>query len=184
MGNKSFRPNKNDKEAINEIITHNNDFDSGVFERQELFAKLFIYLWMKILQKDGTTVFDNSPRREIGNILEKPISQLLEEFVQSLNDSELYYMIDKTKTNGVIPEGMDHIHEDHIEEVLNSSNLSKKETAIKVFNWRKERIKKQEVFDKLFQENYDAFTKGVWDYETVETEVMSEVNKMIKLYLK
>jgi len=183
MGNKTFIPNKNDEEAINEIITHNNDFETGVFERQELFAKLFIYLFKKILEKDGTTVFDNSVRREIGNILEKPISQLLEEFVQSLNDSELYRKIDKTKVNGVMPEGMDHIHEDHIKDVLNSTNLSKKEIAIKVFNWRKERIKNQEALYKMYKENPDAFTKGVWDYDTVETAVMSEVNKMINLYL-
>ena len=183
MGNKTFRPNKNDEEAINEIITHNNDFAARVFERQGLFAKLFIYLYMKILEKDGTTVFDNSVRREIGNILEKPISQLLEELQQSLNDSELYRKIDKTKTNGVIPEGMDHIHEDHIEEVLNSSNLSEKETAIKVFNWRKERIKNKEALYKMYKENPDAFIKGEWDYETVEKAVMYEVNQMINLYL-
>jgi hypothetical protein len=182
MGNETFRPNKNDVEAINEIITFYNDFESRVFERQELFAKLYVYLFMKVLEQDKSTVFENEARRKIGNILEKPLCQIIEELQQSLNDSELYVMIDKTKTNGVIPEGMDHIHEDYIAEVLSNSGISPNEKAIKVMNWKKEKIKNQEAFNKLFKENPDAFTKGVWDYDKVEEEVMDEVNQMIKLY--
>ncbi len=150
---KSFTPNQNDINAINSVVDFYNQSQEKQFENNGLFAKLYIYLSMKIMQNDGSTVFENNHRRKIGNLLKKPLSQIIEDLTQSLNDSEQY---------GILKEaGHDFKH----------PVLRQKGEAKSVMDKLNKTL--------LETKNMDRLTGKVWQTEDVEQAIISEVNFMI-----
>ena len=57
----NFTPNDKDINAINQIIDWYNDSQKTQFNANPLFAKLYIYVWMKIMDYDKTNVLDKQP---------------------------------------------------------------------------------------------------------------------------
>lgn len=152
---KEFKPNENDIESFNEILKYYSETQKQQFEANELFAKLYVYLFQKILENDKSTVFDNNARRKIGNLLERPLSQIIEGLKDSLNDSEQYCFFSD------------------VEIELKHPALLSREEKQKSVDKAIERIKK---------EGSKRILGQVWDYETVKDAVMPEVNQMINLY--
>ena len=176
-----FPVNQSDLDALQEISNYIDESEKKQYEHNELFAKLYIYLSQKIMENDGSTVFETNHRRKIGNLLKKPLSHIIEDLKNSLNDSEMYFMLDKSKIKGgVIPEGMGHVHIDYIHEAL-SEEMSP-ENVLKTLNkWVKQKDKEQENIMELYKENPDAVLGNVWDYETVQDAMIAEVNNVINL---
>lgn len=93
---KSFLPNENDKEAYNVLVKFFVNHQKQQFKNNELFAKLYIHVYGKFLKHYKATVMDQIPRRELLRIIEKPLNQIVEEFRQDLNDSELYQLLESS----------------------------------------------------------------------------------------
>lgn len=152
--NKSFTVNQKDLDALKGISGYVDRMEKQQFEQNELFAKLYIFIFMRVLENEKSTVFDNSARRRIGNILNKPIEQVISDLVQSLNDSEQYEWLDNL---GV--------------EIKHPALRTEKET---------EEMSKK--LNESLKNSLNKVLEPVWGYDAVKDAVMSEVNSMIGLY--
>lgn len=153
---KEFKPNETDIEAFNEILKYYSDTQEKQFEANELFAKLYLYIFMRILENDKSTVFDNNARKKIGNILVRPLPQIIDELKDSLNRSEQYCFLNDL--------GIDL--EKH--PALSSREETQKEV--------------DKIISQMKKEGPSRIRGDVWDYETVKNAVIPEVNQMINLY--
>ena len=94
-GNK-FKPNTSDLNAMNEIIEFVNLKKIQGAKENELFAKLYIKVYAKMLEHFNASVFDDEPRKAMHQILRMPLNQIVMEFKDKLNKSELYEVLDKS----------------------------------------------------------------------------------------
>lgn len=95
----SFRIFQKDVDAINCISEYIDQTQKQIANHNQLFAKLYVYMVMKIMEQKRSSVFDNIARKQIGNILKLPLSQLIEMLTDSMNHSDLYQTL---KDSGVI----------------------------------------------------------------------------------
>lgn len=96
--NKPFLPSQEDINALNDVIEY-----VGVKEKQQLidnqlFGKMYIYLYMEFLRHYETTVFDPIPQKELHKLLDKPLKAIVSDFVGVLNTNELYISTDLKKS--------------------------------------------------------------------------------------
>lgn len=90
-GNKNpFPVNEKDLQAYNTIVKVVKEHQEQQFKQNELFAKLYIFVYMRFISKMETTVMDNEPRKALFKILERPIDRWVEDFRNEMNDSERY----------------------------------------------------------------------------------------------
>lgn len=124
---KPFPVKKEDIEAYNEIVRFIKIQQSQQFEANQLFGKLYIFVYMRFLSKHQATVLDDRPRKELHSILHKPISQWIEEFKQQLNDNEMYSLLECV--------GVDLKHPVLVSDEERTQNTSKaKKVAEKLLN--------------------------------------------------
>lgn len=158
-GNDNKRPfpvNELDVEAYNSIKNFVKKQQAIQYEKNENFAKLFIYIYMRKLEQDGSTIFDNQAREKIYKILQKPLFQVVEDFQVSLNDSEAY-------------------------EFKNSLGLSKEHPAIR--SEQRSEEDKEILFEACkTPDNLKRLTGEVWDYDTVKDLVEKEISQAINLF--
>jgi hypothetical protein len=159
-GNDNSNPfpiNEKDIEAFNALYDEHIERQKKQFHSYSLFAKLYTYQYMKILENDRSTVKDNFARKKIYNLLKKPLPQIIEDFQKSLNDSEQYGLLE------TINEG----------EVKHPATQTEAEKATNF-----------EKLEKLLKdpENQCKFDGEVWDYKTVQELVEAEVNQAINKF--
>ena len=92
-----FAPNQEDIDAMNEIIEYVDRKEKQQLVDNQLFGKLYIYLYMEFIKYYKTTVFDPIPQVELNEILDKPIKAIVSDFKDALNESELYISMDVKK---------------------------------------------------------------------------------------
>lgn len=85
-----WKANQTDEDAINYIIKFANNHNEKQLQNNELFAKLYIYVYKSFLTHYNATVFDDIPQKELHKLLDKSIQHHVEEFRQALNESENY----------------------------------------------------------------------------------------------
>lgn len=75
--------NKTEKsiEAINVISKFVEQKNEQQFNDNQLFGKLFISFYGELLRYYNATVFDKEPQKAINKILDTPIEQLIEKFI-------------------------------------------------------------------------------------------------------
>ena len=151
-----FEVNQQDVDSYNAIEQYIAKKEKEQFINQELFAKLYIYLYMKILENDKTTIMDVNARKKIYSVLKMPMAQVIEMFTQSLNDSEAYSLLDSL--------GVDS--SDSRKETKQSNELIKDKL--------KEAVKTPENVSKLLGD--------VWDYKFVAECLEAEVNQAINFF--
>ena len=156
LSNGPFEVNRNDIEAFNDISVFVEKAQKKQFEHNELFAKMYIYTAMKIMENDNSTVFDANHRKKIGNLLALPLDQIIENLTDSLNDSEQY---------GVLKDaGLDLRHPALLKTSERADNMDKINEALKT------PLNEERLFGK------------VWDFEAVKNGMIAEVNNMINLH--
>lgn len=87
---KSWKPTQTDVEALNFIMEYANMMSKKQLTDNQLFAKLYIFAYGEYLIKHGATVFDSELRKRFNKNLARPIENLIEEFKNDLNTTELY----------------------------------------------------------------------------------------------
>ncbi len=156
-GNKKpFPVNQEDVNAYNAIEEYIQQAEKKQYQQNENFAKLYTYLFMKILENDKSTVMDNLARKKIYALLKKPLFQVVEDFKDSLNDSERY-------------------------EVLKAAGINLRHPALKSEQERYIDIEKINEAIKT-PENKSRLLGEVWDFETVKNCIEEEINQALNLF--
>lgn len=154
---KSFVINQNDLNALISIANYVEHIQKQQYQDHQLFAKLYIYLYMKILVNDGSTIEDGFARRKIYNLLKKPLSQIIEDFQKSLNESGQYAILNEITGRG-------------------ENHLAIQTKAEKEANFQK--------LEELLKdpENRIKFFGDIWDYDKVQKLAEAEVNQAINYF--
>lgn len=156
-GNKKpFPVNQEDVDSYSKVKDYVKQTENQVFQNNEAFAKLYIYLTMKINEADKTSVYDPNARRKIGNLLKRPMNLIIEDFKNSMNDSEMYELLDSA---GI--------------EIKHPALKNDKETASDTEKL-KEALREPENIAKIKSE--------VWDFETVADCLEADVNRALLDY--
>ena len=122
----------------------------------QLFAKLYIYLYGEFLNYYKSTVFDNIPQKELNKVLETPIEQIIESFTKQLNESERSQLQD-------------------------NKGFSNKHPATRTED---EKLKDTENLDQLIKEDKvnETFFDEVWKYEEVKTNLVAQICNVLNEY--
>ena len=153
---KPFPVNQQDLDSFNEIKNYVKDTQKEIFYNNVLFSKLFVYLYGKVMMNDRSSLFETNARKKIANVLKKPLSQLIEEMTEELNHSGMY---GKLEASG-----------------LNMKPPYKLTDA--------DRLGNTKTIQNLLKSDYKELVEDVFDYETVEQIMISEVNFMINEFNK
>lgn len=149
-----WNANQNDQEAINTIIDFVNNKSKKQINDNQLFAKLFVYVYSNFLEYYKTTVFDKTPEKELHKILEKPLTQIIEDLKEQLNTSEMY-------------------------EIKKELGLSTKHPATQTAN---DKAKDSNIMEFLNNDQVVSLMSDVWTYEDVESNVVSQINNALNTY--
>ena len=139
-----FPVNEKDVEAYNVLAKVVDNYQKQQFQNNELFAKLFIFTYKRIFELEGGNIMDQgmaAKRRKIYNLLQKPVPQLIEEFKDMLNDSEVYELCESI--------GIENKHPALETQQESVDNMVKLQNALKT------------------PENKSKFFREVWDYDVV-----------------
>lgn len=154
----SFRLNEKDIQALEVIDQYVVKAQKQQFIDQELFGKLYIYIYMKVLEQDKSTVMDTNARRKIYNVLKKPISQLVDDFTESLNSSEAYSFLEEIGVDFDITASHSEVKDKAINANLHAASKN--------------------------PENLDRLTGNVWAKDFVAECLEAEVNQAINYHTK
>mgnify|MGYP003680596459 CR=1 FL=1 len=88
---RNFKPNKDDVEAINCILTWINNQKKDVVAKNNLFAKLLVYQYTQNIRYHETTVLNdlNLAQVELCKILEYPLESIYKGFYNDLHGNQL-----------------------------------------------------------------------------------------------
>lgn len=151
----TFTVNQNDIDALTTIAGYVEQTQKQQYEANHLFAKLYTYMAMKIMDNDGSTVFENNHRRKIGNLLKKPLSQIMDDLTESLNDSERYGLLESI--------GVDLKHPALRKEAETTKTMKELNKALKT------------------PENDSRLLGNVFSKEHVQEAMIAEINLLINL---
>lgn len=155
-GNKNpFPVNESDVEAYNRIKEYVAEKEKEQFANNELFAKMFIFMYMRILEQDGSGILNNFARKKICGFLKKDLSEIIQLFTDSLNEQE---QIDFIKGLGI---------------ELKHPAITSEEETVKDAKKINEALKTPE--------NESKFMREAFNYEFVEECLRSEVNQAIEI---
>lgn len=86
---KNFKINADDELALKSVLAWVNRQSSGVFDKQTLFAKLYLLQLIGSIRENKTTVFNEFVFVELSNQLSKPIELFYKAFYEDLCSNQL-----------------------------------------------------------------------------------------------
>lgn len=177
-----WKVNEKDIDAFNVLFEYTEHEKKRTVQNNILFAKMYITMLGAFIQNKGVSVFSKEARRDVELRLKMPLTQVLEEFTQILNDGELYYVLDKTRIkDGVIPEGFHHYNPDHVQYDLEERGYSKARTSDFLRRWEAQREKEKANFYQEIKETPEV-PEGTWNIEDVKECLIAEINNLITEY--
>ena len=120
----------------------------------QLFAKLYVYVYAQYLKEWKATVFDSIPQKEFHKMLDRPFQAFVEAFRKQLNESELYELLE---TKGI---ELDH-------EVMMNLPQDK---------YNEQRQKESLILEDIKQEVKES---DIWKYEDVESNLVAQINAVL-----
>lgn len=99
---KPFKPNADDKLALKSVLAWINKQSSGVLERHNCFAKLYLLQLVGLIRENKTTVFNDVVFSELSHQLSKPLDLFYKAFYEDLASNQLNRL---TKDNITTKEG-------------------------------------------------------------------------------
>jgi hypothetical protein len=114
---RNFKPNKDDVEAINCILTWINNQKKDVIAKNNLFAKLLVYQYIQNIRHYGTTVLDdlNFAQRDLNKILSYPLKSMYKGFYNDLHNNQLNQLNKNLDVNVAIDNKVDRIRKGDLE---------------------------------------------------------------------
>lgn len=90
---KEFKPNENDITAFNEVAEYISRKEKDNIIDNQLFGKLYIYLFGEFVNYYKATAIDTIPQQELHKLLDKNIADIVNEVKDRLNNAELEHAI-------------------------------------------------------------------------------------------
>ena len=108
---RNFKPNKDDVEAINCILTELNNRDEKTLAKNNLVAKLLIYQYTQNIRYHETTVLSdfNLANRDLCRVLEYPLESMFKSFHRDLHHNQLNKLIKNSGVNDSIDKKISNI---------------------------------------------------------------------------
>ena len=147
---------ESDIKAFESIKNYVIENQKKTINENQLFAKLYVYLYGQFLNYYKATVFDNIPQKQLNQVLETPLEQIIENFRKQLNESELYQI---QKNIG--------FSEKHSATRSESENLNDNELL-------KDVIDSGKVNETFFNEQ--------WKYKDVEDNLVAQIGNALNNY--
>ena len=151
---KPFPVNQNDIDAFNSIAEYVDRTNKQQFQDNELFAKLYIMAYAKMVEHFKTDIFDKEPRKQMMKLLDRPMEMIIQDFTDRLNDSEMYFMVEQV-IGGVLK------HPIALSEEQMGTNIEKIKEAFRN------------------DDNVKVIVDDVWKYEDVKECLVAEVNHVL-----
>ncbi len=85
-----FKPNRNELISFNTLAKFYEQNKKDNLQNNELFAKMFIFVYSHFLKYYKASVFDDIPQKQLYSLLDKPISYFITRLTDELNDSEIH----------------------------------------------------------------------------------------------
>lgn len=89
----SFKPNQTDIDCFNELIKYAGEKEKQQLIDNQLFGKMYIYLFTQFVKYYKCTVEDSTPQKELHKLLDKNIKQIVEEAKDDLNLNDMENII-------------------------------------------------------------------------------------------
>lgn len=94
---KSFRINQDDISALESIAKFYQDKEKQAIVDNQLFGKLYIYLFGQFVNYYQSTALDDIPQKELHKLLDKDLRTIVQEVTDNLNLYELKNSIEAQK---------------------------------------------------------------------------------------
>ena len=85
---KNWKPTPTDIIALNCIIEFVNDKHTKQLQDNEMFAKVYIFMYSYFLKHYNTDVYDSIPQKELHRYLDQPLERIVERFKVKMNERE------------------------------------------------------------------------------------------------
>lgn len=106
---KKFQPNQNDIEAYNDIAEYIDQKQRQQIIDNQLFGKLYIFIYREFVRHYQATVMDEIPQKELHKILARDLRLLVNEVKDDLNMFELKNSIESKRHSEYKPMTYDDV---------------------------------------------------------------------------
>lgn len=86
---KPYQPNQTDADAYNTIASYIEEKQKRTIIDNQLFGKLYIYLYGEFVNYYNTTAENNIPQNELNRLLAKDLRTIVTEVMDRMNTKEL-----------------------------------------------------------------------------------------------
>lgn len=131
--------------GIRDFVVRKNE---NQINNNQLFAKLYVYVYAQFLEKYNATVFDPIPQKELNKMLSKPLDLFIQSFTKNINESDMY-------------------------ENLQNLGLELKHPAIKS---DKDIINEKAIISDLSDDKIKDVLSDTWKVEDVENNLIAMLN--------
>ena len=85
---KSIKGNETDQETLNTLAEFVNDKHTKQLQDNEMFAKVYIFMYSYFLKRYDTDIYDSIPQKELHRYLDQPLERIVTRFKDKLNEKE------------------------------------------------------------------------------------------------
>lgn len=92
-----FKPNKTDRQALNEVFTWINNTKKSDTRKHSLFIKLYVYYLTDIIRKNNSHVFESINQKQLHKLLDTELKLFFEAFKNDLYHNQLNKVLTECK---------------------------------------------------------------------------------------
>lgn len=172
-----------DLDALYQIDDYFIATEKGIFEQNELFAKLYIHHLIQLTDRGTDILSTDTGGQWMDDCLAKPLEQLLEELQKSLNQCDLYLTFKGIEGERKTPEAFAHVHPSHYQDMVSSASTKEQRARI-IAQMLEDRRKRESAIREMMEKHPEAFEMATWDYETTKDIAIGKVNEQIHKHFK
>ena len=83
-----WKASATDIDALNSITEFVNDKHNKQLQDNEMFAKVYIFMYSYFLKRYDTDIYDSIPQKELHRYLDQPLERIVTRFKDKLNEKE------------------------------------------------------------------------------------------------
>lgn len=98
MKENHWKHNEKDVEAFNQIVEYVENAQKKLYDRHELFAKLYIHMYCQYMMSYGGGIHSHVPKKKLNQELSKSTQEHILEFQDHLNSITSMRQLEQVKT--------------------------------------------------------------------------------------
>ena len=83
-----IKSNETDQKALDTLAEFVNNKHTKQLQDNEMFAKVYIFMYSYFLKSYNTDIYDSIPQKELHRYLDQPLEKIVERFKVKLNEKE------------------------------------------------------------------------------------------------